>query len=171
MPCRRHGAFFEQVSEFTPGRIADCSDCGLSFREIDQPVGLIYWFHCHTPRVRIAGTLNSQCHVSCVIPFVQRLPSAVFQQDNAWPHLALNVQEIFFTHQTERAGFSPDLSPIKTCGPCLPNDCGPGYTTRGYIRSTLAKCGSHMDSKHTSKASLILCRGMWQCYSQHWRLH
>ncbi|GFW93261.1 transposable element Tcb1 transposase [Trichonephila clavipes] len=44
-------------------------------------------FHCYTPTVRIAGTLNSQVPISevleyVVLPYIQPLPSVVFQQDN-----------------------------------------------------------------------------------------
>ncbi|GFY23267.1 transposable element Tcb1 transposase [Trichonephila clavipes] len=35
----RHGASFDQVSEFERGRVVDCRDCGLPFREIGQRVG------------------------------------------------------------------------------------------------------------------------------------
>ncbi|GFX13432.1 uncharacterized protein TNCV_2191861 [Trichonephila clavipes] len=39
MPYGRYRAFFDQVSEFTLGRIVVYSDCGLSFREIIQRLG------------------------------------------------------------------------------------------------------------------------------------
>ncbi|GFV96362.1 transposable element Tcb1 transposase [Trichonephila clavipes] len=44
--------------------------------------------HCPCHLVRIADTLNSQCYISevlepVVLPYIQRLPSAIFQQDNA----------------------------------------------------------------------------------------
>ncbi|GFU99919.1 transposable element Tcb1 transposase [Trichonephila clavipes] len=44
------------------------------------------------------------------------LPSAIFQQDNARPHGARNVQEFFFTHQIKLLPWpacSLDLSPIE----------------------------------------------------------
>ncbi|GFX22311.1 uncharacterized protein TNCV_1815131 [Trichonephila clavipes] len=63
-------------------------------------------FHCRTPLVRIAGTLNSQRSISevletVVLPYIQRLPSVIFQLDNAGPFVACNVQKFFFTHQIE----------------------------------------------------------------------
>ncbi|GFV80613.1 transposable element Tcb1 transposase [Trichonephila clavipes] len=78
-------------------------------------------FHCRTPILHIAGTLNSQCYLSevlepMVLPYIQHLPSAIFQQDNALPHVARNIQEFFFTHQIEFLPWlacSPDLSPIE----------------------------------------------------------
>ncbi|GFW24264.1 transposable element Tcb1 transposase [Trichonephila clavipes] len=74
-------------------------------------------FHYRTPLVRITGTLNSQCY-SCevlepvVLPYIQCLPSAIFQQDNLLPHVARIVQEFFFTHQIE-------LFPWPACSPDL----------------------------------------------------
>ncbi|GFT85869.1 alpha-soluble NSF attachment protein [Trichonephila clavipes] len=71
-------------------------------------------------RVRIAGTLNSQRYISEVLepvglPYVQRLPATVFQQDNAQRHVARNAQEFFFAHLIQLlpwSACSPDLSPI-----------------------------------------------------------
>ncbi|PRD31869.1 UNVERIFIED_CONTAM: hypothetical protein NCL1_22188 [Trichonephila clavipes] len=45
-------------------------------------------FHYHTPLVSIAGSLNSQHYISevlkpVVLPYIQRLTSAIFQLDNA----------------------------------------------------------------------------------------
>ncbi|GFV53078.1 hypothetical protein TNCV_4644371 [Trichonephila clavipes] len=36
-----------------------------------------------------------------IFPYIQRSPSAIFQQGNAQPHGVRNVQEFFFTHQIE----------------------------------------------------------------------
>ncbi|GFT93432.1 transposable element Tcb1 transposase [Trichonephila clavipes] len=78
-------------------------------------------FQCHTPLARIAGTLNSQRYICDVLepvvfPYIQRLPSAIFQQDNARPHAARNVQEFLFTNQIELYPWfacSLDLLPIE----------------------------------------------------------
>ncbi|GFY34577.1 transposable element Tcb1 transposase [Trichonephila clavipes] len=72
-------------------------------------------------KVRIAGTLNSQCYISevlepVVLPCLQGLATAIFQQDNAQPHLARIVQRFFVNHQIELLPWparSPDLSPIE----------------------------------------------------------
>ncbi|GFT09294.1 transposable element Tcb1 transposase [Trichonephila clavipes] len=51
-----------------------------------------------------------------VLPYIQRLPSTIFEQDNARPHMARSVQELFFTHQIELLPWpacSPDPSPIE----------------------------------------------------------
>ncbi|GFU07529.1 transposable element Tcb1 transposase [Trichonephila clavipes] len=49
-------------------------------------------YHFRTPLVRIAGTLNSQRYISevlepVVFPYLQGLATAIFQQDNAQPHI------------------------------------------------------------------------------------
>lgn len=100
-------------------------NCCVMHRHTGPAPGIMVWggigFHCRTPLVRIAGTLNSQRYISevlepVVLPYIQRLPSAIFQQDNARPHVARNVQEFFFTHQIELLPWpacSPDLSPIE----------------------------------------------------------
>ncbi|GFW18122.1 transposable element Tcb1 transposase [Trichonephila clavipes] len=76
--------------------------------------------HSHTPLALIAGTLNNQRNISevleaVVLPYIQRLPSVIFQQHNARSHLTRYVRE-FFTHQIELLPFpacSPDLSTIE----------------------------------------------------------
>ncbi|GFW73687.1 transposable element Tcb1 transposase [Trichonephila clavipes] len=58
--------------------------------------GITVWdsigYHSRTPLVRIAGTLNSQCYISkvlepIVLPYLQCLATAIFQQNNAGPHI------------------------------------------------------------------------------------
>ncbi|GFS94013.1 transposable element Tcb1 transposase [Trichonephila clavipes] len=87
--------------------------------------GIMVWggigFPCGTPFEHIAGTLNSQRYISevlepVVLPYIQRLLSVIFQQDNARPHVARNVQEFFSDHQIELLlwpACSPNLSPIE----------------------------------------------------------
>ncbi|GFY24272.1 transposable element Tcb1 transposase [Trichonephila clavipes] len=78
-------------------------------------------YHSRTPLVRIAGTLNSQRYISkvlepIVLPYLQGLDTAIFQQDNARPHVARIVQMFFMNHQIELLPWparSPDLSPIE----------------------------------------------------------
>ncbi|GFV44777.1 hypothetical protein TNCV_563281 [Trichonephila clavipes] len=66
--------------------------------------GIMVWngtgYHSRTPLVRIAGTLNSQRYISkvlepVVLPYLQGLAPAIFQQDNARPHVA----RFFVNHQ------------------------------------------------------------------------
>ncbi|GFU77671.1 transposable element Tcb1 transposase [Trichonephila clavipes] len=78
-------------------------------------------YHSRTPLVRIAGTLNSQRYMSevlesVVLPYLQGLVTAIFQQDNARLHVARIVQRFFVNHQIEMLPWlasSPDLSPIE----------------------------------------------------------
>ncbi|GFY32927.1 transposable element Tcb1 transposase [Trichonephila clavipes] len=106
-------------------RVQRLLNCCVMHHHTGPAFGIMVWgvigFHCRTPLVRIAGTLNSQRYISevlepVVLPYIQCLPSAIFQQDNARPHVARNVQEFFFTYQIEVLlwlAFSPDLSPIE----------------------------------------------------------
>ncbi|GFV64597.1 transposable element Tcb1 transposase [Trichonephila clavipes] len=87
--------------------------------------GIVY--HSRTPLVRIAGTLNSQRYISevlkaVVLPYLQGLPTDIFQQDNARPHVARIVQRFFVNHQIELLPWlsrSPDLSPIEKMLPIV----------------------------------------------------
>ncbi|GFT46906.1 DUF1758 domain-containing protein [Trichonephila clavipes] len=63
--------------------------------------GIMVWggikYPSRTPLVRIAGILNIQRYISEVLepvalPYLQGLATAIFQQDNARPHMALFVQ-------------------------------------------------------------------------------
>ncbi|GFV68189.1 transposable element Tcb1 transposase [Trichonephila clavipes] len=67
-------------------------------------LGIMVWggigYHFRTSLVRIAGTLNSQRYISevlepVVLPYLQGLTTAIFQQDSARPHLARIVQRFF----------------------------------------------------------------------------
>ncbi|GFY02769.1 transposable element Tcb1 transposase [Trichonephila clavipes] len=51
-----------------------------------------------------------------VLPYLQGLVTAIFQQDNARSHMARIVQRFFFNHQIELLHWparSPNLSPIE----------------------------------------------------------
>ncbi|GFX67463.1 transposable element Tcb1 transposase [Trichonephila clavipes] len=72
--------------------------------------GIMVWgsigYHSRTPLVRIAGTLNSQHYISevlepVVLPYLQGLATAIFQQDNARSHVARILQRFFINHQIE----------------------------------------------------------------------
>ncbi|GFX61350.1 hypothetical protein TNCV_4893941 [Trichonephila clavipes] len=91
--------------------------------------GIMVWggigYHSRTPLVRIAGTLNSQRCISdvlkpVVLPYLQGLGTAIFQHDNARPHVTRIVQRFFVNHQSKLLPWparSLNLSPIETCGP------------------------------------------------------
>ncbi|GFU04280.1 transposable element Tcb1 transposase [Trichonephila clavipes] len=75
-------------------------------------------YHSRTPLVRIAGTLNGQRYISqvlepVVLPYLQGLATAIFEQDSAQPHMTRIVQRFFVNHQIELLpcpARSPDLS-------------------------------------------------------------
>ncbi|GFX77935.1 transposable element Tc1 transposase [Trichonephila clavipes] len=72
-----------------------------------------------SPLVRIQGILNAQRYVQNVlrpveIPYLQRLPRAIFQQDNARPHTARICQHALRGVQMlPWPAYSPDHSPIE----------------------------------------------------------
>ncbi|GFW22652.1 transposable element Tcb1 transposase [Trichonephila clavipes] len=88
--------------------------------------GIMLWggigYYSRTPLERFAGTLNSQRYISevlepVVFPYLQGLATAIFQQDNARPHVARIVQRFFVNQQGELLPWpagSPDLSPIES---------------------------------------------------------
>ncbi|GFW48801.1 transposable element Tcb1 transposase [Trichonephila clavipes] len=143
MSLRKQRSAFDQVYEFDRGRILAYLDCGLSFRQISSHVGrnqtTVMWIcdrwmqegttdrrgRSHSPycitSLYIASTLNSQRYISevlepVVLPYFQGLATAIFQQDDARPHVTHIVQRFFVNHQIEllpwRAS-SPDLSLIE----------------------------------------------------------
>ncbi|GFY36546.1 transposable element Tcb1 transposase [Trichonephila clavipes] len=91
----------------------------------DPAPGIMVWrgilYHYRTPLVCIAGTLNSQRYIfdvlePVVLPYLQGLATAIYQQDNARPHMARIVQRFFVNHQIELLPWparSLDLSPIE----------------------------------------------------------
>ncbi|GFX57269.1 transposable element Tcb1 transposase [Trichonephila clavipes] len=94
-------------------------------RHTGNALGIMVWggigYHSRTPLVRIAGTLNIQSYISkvlepFVLPYLQGLATAIFQQDNARPHVARIVQRFFVNHQMELLPWpahTPDLSSIE----------------------------------------------------------
>ncbi|GFV42525.1 transposable element Tcb1 transposase [Trichonephila clavipes] len=78
-------------------------------------------YHSRTLLVRITGTLNSQRYISevlepDVLPYLQGLATAIFQQDNTRSRVACIVQRFFVNHQIELLPWparSPDLLPIE----------------------------------------------------------
>ncbi|GFT28652.1 transposable element Tcb2 transposase [Trichonephila clavipes] len=90
-------------------------------RHTDPAPGIMVWggigYHSLTPLVRIAGILNSQLYIfevlePVILPYLQGLATAIFQQDNARPHVARIVQSFFINPQIELLPWparSPDL--------------------------------------------------------------
>ncbi|GFW40807.1 transposable element Tcb1 transposase [Trichonephila clavipes] len=83
---------------------------GVMHRHTGPAPGIIVWggigYHSRTSLVRIARTLNRQGFISEVLepvffPYLQGLTTAIFQQDNARPHVARIQQMFFVNHQIE----------------------------------------------------------------------
>ncbi|GFX28039.1 hypothetical protein TNCV_774231 [Trichonephila clavipes] len=141
-------------------------NCCIMHRHTGPAPGIMVWdgirFHCFTHLVRIAGTLNGQCHTlevlePGVLPYIQRLPLAISQQDNARPHVALNVQEFFFTHLIEL--LPPNRKRVVHAR--TTTDFGIHHLLLHQINfGNMWKPHGLLYPKVSSKASLILCRGV-----------
>ncbi|GFW06559.1 transposable element Tcb2 transposase [Trichonephila clavipes] len=72
-------------------------------------------YNTWSPLVLIGGTMTAQRYVhSILLPLMQRLTEAIFQQDNARPHTARVSQDCLRTITTLlSAARSPDSSPIE----------------------------------------------------------
>ncbi|UYV70154.1 hypothetical protein LAZ67_7002012, partial [Cordylochernes scorpioides] len=93
--------------------------------------GIIVWggigYHSRTPLVCIAGILNSQRYNSevlepVVFPYLQGLPTAIFQHNDVRPHVARIVHRFFVNRQIEFIPWparSPDHSPIRNMWPMV----------------------------------------------------
>ncbi|GFV40516.1 transposable element Tcb1 transposase [Trichonephila clavipes] len=129
-------------------------------------------YHSRTPLVRISDTLNRQRYISevlepVVLPYLQSLGTAIFQQDNAQSHVARIVQRFFVNRQIELLPWparSLDLLSIENIWsmvaqrltqitPQLPHQINFGNV--GNLLGLLYP-------KNTSKVSLNQCRGVWQ---------
>ncbi|GFW11642.1 transposable element Tcb1 transposase [Trichonephila clavipes] len=138
--------------------------------------GIMVWggigFHSRTPLVRSAGILNSQCYisevlVSVVIPYLQGLATAIFQQGNARPHVAHIVQRFFVKHQIELLLWparSLDLSPIENMWSMVAQRLTqitpqlPHQINFGNVWKLLCL----LYPKNTSKVLWNQCRVVWQ---------
>ncbi|GFU41354.1 transposable element Tcb1 transposase [Trichonephila clavipes] len=85
-------------------------NCFVMHCHTGPPMGIMVWggigYHSRTPLVRIAGTLASQRYISkvldpVVLPYLQSLATAIFQQDNMRPHVSQIFQRFFVNHQIE----------------------------------------------------------------------
>ncbi|GFX68372.1 transposable element Tcb1 transposase [Trichonephila clavipes] len=116
--------------------------------------GIMVWggigYHSRTPLVCIIGTLNSQRYIfevlePVVLPYLQGLTTAIFQHDNARPHVARIVQRSFVNHQIELLSWpahSPNLSPIENMWSMVAQRLTQITPPSCHTRSTLATCGS-----------------------------
>ncbi|GFX69777.1 transposable element Tcb1 transposase [Trichonephila clavipes] len=145
-------------------------------RHIGPVPGIMVWggigYHSHAPLVRIDGTLNSQRFISVVLepvvlPYLQGLATAIFQQDNARPHGARIVQRFFVNHQIELLLWParcPDLSPIENMWSMVAQrltQITPPAATPDQLWHRL-EAYLLLYPKNTSKVSLNLFRGVLQ---------
>ncbi|GFU12097.1 transposable element Tcb1 transposase [Trichonephila clavipes] len=128
----------------------------------------------HDGRIRVWRHRGERMLNSCVIhrhtgpePGIMGLATALFQQDNARPHMARIIQRFFVNHKVELLPWpahSPDLSPIENMWsmvaqrltqitPQLPHQINFG---------NVWKLLGLLYPKNTSKISLNQCRGVWQ---------
>ncbi|UYV69717.1 Transposase [Cordylochernes scorpioides] len=85
--------------------------------------GLMVWdaiaYDSRSPLLRIQGTMTAQRYVDDVLrpvtlPYLQGVPDALYQQDNARPHTArISQQSLQDVQMLPWPPYSPDLSPIE----------------------------------------------------------
>ncbi|UYV63737.1 Transposase [Cordylochernes scorpioides] len=85
--------------------------------------GIMVWgtiaYDSRSPLLRIQGTMTAQRYVDDVLrpvtlPYLQGVPNALYQQDNARPHTArISQQALQDVQMLPRPPYSPDLSPIE----------------------------------------------------------
>ncbi|PRD33707.1 UNVERIFIED_CONTAM: hypothetical protein NCL1_16856 [Trichonephila clavipes] len=104
----------------------------------------------HDGRIRACRHRGERMLKSCVVhtvpsPGIMGLATAIFQQDNARPHVVSRiVQRFFVNHQVELLPWSsrsPDLSLIENMWSMVAQQLTQ-ITPSCHTRSTLAKCGS-----------------------------
>ncbi|UYV68195.1 hypothetical protein LAZ67_5003346 [Cordylochernes scorpioides] len=85
--------------------------------------GIMVWgaiaYDSRSPLLRIQGTMTAQQYVDDVLrpvtlPYLQGVPNALYQQDNARPHTArISQQALQDVQMVPWPPYSPDLSPIE----------------------------------------------------------
>ncbi|UYV77042.1 hypothetical protein LAZ67_14002977, partial [Cordylochernes scorpioides] len=85
--------------------------------------GIMVWgaiaYDSRSPLLRIQGTMTAQRYVNDVLrpvtfPYLQGVPNALYQQDNARPHTArISQQALQDVHMLPWPPYSPDPSPIE----------------------------------------------------------
>ncbi|GFU83183.1 transposable element Tcb1 transposase [Trichonephila clavipes] len=92
-------------------------------RHTARTAGVMVWgpiaYDRRSTLIMMCGTLTGQCYVDDILrphvrPFLNGLPGAIFQQDNAPPHTAKVAQDFLRHFQTfPWLTCSPDLSPVE----------------------------------------------------------
>ncbi|UYV63635.1 hypothetical protein LAZ67_2005108 [Cordylochernes scorpioides] len=85
--------------------------------------GIMVWgaiaYDSRSPLLRIQGTMTAQRYVDdvlrpVILPYLQGVPNALYQQDNARPHTArISQQALQGVQMLPWPPYSPDLSPIE----------------------------------------------------------
>ncbi|GFT44110.1 transposable element Tcb2 transposase [Trichonephila clavipes] len=98
-----------------------------------RTAGVIVWeaiaYDSRSTLIVMRGTLTGQRYVDDILrthvgPFLNGLPGAIFQQDNARPHTARVVQDFLRHFQTlPLPARSPDLSPVEHVWDQLKSRC------------------------------------------------
>ncbi|UYV75562.1 K02A2.6-like, partial [Cordylochernes scorpioides] len=88
-----------------------------------RPRGIMVWgaiaYDSRSPLLRIQGTMTAQRYIDDVLrpvtlPYLQGVPNALYQQDNARPHTArISQQALQDVQMLPWPPYSPDLSPIE----------------------------------------------------------
>ncbi|GFT19739.1 transposable element Tcb1 transposase [Trichonephila clavipes] len=129
-------------------------------------------YHSRTPLVLTAGTLNSQHYISevlepVVLPYLQGLATAIFQQDSARPHVARIVQRFFVNHQIELLPWparSPDLLLIENMWSMVTQrltQITPPAATPDQLWQRVEASWSAVPQEYIQSLS-NQCQGMWQ---------
>ncbi|GFV67752.1 transposable element Tcb1 transposase [Trichonephila clavipes] len=127
----------------------------------------------HDSRIRVWRHRGERMLNSCVMhhhtgpaPGIMGLATAIFQQDNARPHVTRIVQRFFVNRQIELLPWlarSPDLSPIQNMWSMVAQrliQVTPSAATPDHLWRCVEAAWSAAP-KNTSKVSLNQCRGVW----------
>ncbi|GFX18524.1 transposable element Tcb1 transposase [Trichonephila clavipes] len=132
-----------------------------------------FGYHSSTSLVCIADTLNSQRCISevlgpVVLPSLQGLTTAIFQQDNALPHMTRIVQRFFVNPQIELLPWlarSPDLSPIENMWSMVDQQLiqiTPPAVTPNQLWQRVKAAWSAVPHEHIQSLFESMPRGVWQ---------
>ncbi|GFW05850.1 transposable element Tcb1 transposase [Trichonephila clavipes] len=116
---------------------------------------------------------TGQCYISevlepVVLPYFQGLVTAIFQQDDARPHVARTVQSFFVIHQIKLLPWparSPHLSPTENMWSMvaqLLTQITPPAASPDQPWQRMEASFGLLYPKNSSKVSLHQCRGFWQ---------
>ncbi|UYV80637.1 hypothetical protein LAZ67_19001173 [Cordylochernes scorpioides] len=100
-----------------------CNPAAIVERPTVRQRGIMVWgaiaYDSRSPLLRIQGTMTAQRYVDDVmrpvtLPYLQGVPNALYQQDNARPHTArISQQALQDVQMLPWPPYSPDLSPIE----------------------------------------------------------